>query len=206
MRKLIQTQIVILGSLVTAFALTLAACGGGGSSAGAGGGGTTVFGSVNNGVAALDRDVHTPRTGSLLALGNLVVPTAQAAVYSVTLACTGGFNSTVNTDANGKFTFVGDATLSGSCNVSVNGALVTTVDVLPGTSNEVEINDTGGGFTLAKVESKPGSNEFEVEVEDERSDQASNDQNSQDSTDDNSDQASTDQDSQDSTDSNNAPS
>ncbi len=36
MRKLIRTQLVILSALLTAFALTLAACGGGGSSAGVG--------------------------------------------------------------------------------------------------------------------------------------------------------------------------
>ena len=175
MRKLITTQLVILSSLLAAFALTLAACGGGGSSAGAGGG-TTVFGSVNSGVAAVSPDQVLPTSGILVAVGYLLIEDAAAAVYQVRLVCSGGFDSTQSTDANGKFTFVGDATLSGNCDVYVGLTLVTTVAVAPGTSNEVEINANGDNFTVASVESKPGSNKFEVEVEDEKSsDQASSD-------------------------------
>lgn len=177
MRKLITTQLVILSSLLTAFALTLAACGGGGSSAGAGGG-TTVVGSVNSGVAAIGPGTLTPAqmSGPLVAIGNLLVPGAEAAVYSVKLQCDGGFVSEQSTDASGKFVFSGVG-LSGNCTVWVGGIMAGQFVVVEGAENEVEISGIGGDFTIVKTESEAGSTTLvEVEVDDEKSsDQASSD-------------------------------
>ena len=201
MRKLIRTQLVILSSLLTAFALTLAACGGGGSSAGAGGGGgTTVVGSVNGGVAAIDPGTLTPARmrGPLVAIGNLLVPGAEAAVYSVKLQCDGGFVSEQSTDASGKFVFSG-AGLSGNCTVWVGGVMAGQFVVVEGAENEVEISGFGGDFTIVKTESEGGSTTLvEVEVEDETSsdqassDSISSDQDSSESETDSSDETSTD--------------
>jgi len=184
MQRLIKTQLVILGSLVTAICLTLATCGGGGSTAGAGGGTTMVAGLVKGGSASLVPEQYLPgQAGRALAALQLLVPGAQAAVYQVTLNCTGGFNDTQSTDANGKFTFVdpGDGSLSGNCDILVNNIPAASLTVASGTNNEVEINDNGGSFTVVKTESNPSNNNVvEVEVENESNDQASNDQSKDD--------------------------
>jgi len=186
MQRLIKAQLVIAGSLVAAICLTLAACGGGGSTAGAGGGGgTTVAGSVVKGGSAAvlpDQYLQPGSNRQALAALQLFVPAAQAAVYQVTLICTGGFNDTQSTNDFGKFTFVGGDTLVGSCQLLVNGTLAATFDVTSGSKNEVEINDNGGSFSVAKMETENegGSNNVvKVEVEDGKSsDQASNDDKS----------------------------
>ncbi len=152
-----------------------------------------MIGSVNSGVAAIGPGMLAPAqmSGPLVAIGNLLVPGAEAAVYSVKLQCDGGFVSQQSTDASGKFVFSG-AGLSGNCTVWVGGVMAGQFVVAEGAENEIEISSVGGDFTIVKTESEAGRTTLvEVEVDDEKSsNQASSDHASSDST--SSDQTSTD--------------
>jgi len=172
MKRIIQSQVVVLASVLAALGLTLAACGGGGSSAGAGGGGgTTVAGVVKSGGVAGIGIEQGRLAHALIAASDYLIADANAAVYQVSIDCTGGYTDSQPTDANGNFVFTSnDPTFSGDCTISVEGNPVTTVAVTSGTKTEVEVNDNGGTFVVSKTETENSTTTaVKVEVEDSQS-------------------------------------
>lgn len=172
MTRVIKGQIVALLALMTALVLTLAACGGGGSSAGGGSsGGASVAGTVGDGFAAVEPAGQA--SSLLVALGEMVVESAQAAgVAGVTvelISSTGAVVGTQVTNADGRFIFSGLAPDSYSLRLSQNGTALgqtPTIQVDPATRTEIEMSLQGA---ITEVDVTASGDTISGQVEDDSS-------------------------------------
>lgn len=166
MRTIIKSQVAVLITLLTAFALTLTACGGGSSSSAGGSGGSslnsaTVSGTVaSNGVASLEiRD----SSGLIAAVSDFLVPAAQADdANQVSVTC--GDVTKTDDVSNGQFTVQFESSELGSgsqnCTVVVDGVPAEdTIQVVLGSTTTVRIvYDDGQAVVFSSGPTDNGDN------------------------------------------------
>jgi hypothetical protein len=172
MKNVIKGQVAMLVALLTAFAVTLSACGGGSSSAGGGSAVRTasVSGTVtNNGVAGLE---IRSSSGLIATLSDIFIPVAHAggvSNVSVVVICPdpGGGTYSDSTDVNGRFKVDVDNIGTGVCTTSFNGAPGPNVNVDAGMETEVTVALEGGSVKLVSMnQSDDDSTEVEIQVTD----------------------------------------
>ena len=173
MKNVIKGQAAILVALLTAFAVTLTACGGGSSSAGGGGAikSASVSGTVTgNGLASLE----IRSTNSLIAaVSDVFIPVAHAAGIPgvvVSVICAGSSAAFQDmTDAEGKFKVNVNDIGSGICSTTFDGAPGPDVNIALGMETEVTVilNSASGAVNLVSMSQKDDdSTEIEIKVDD----------------------------------------
>lgn len=192
MTRIIKGQVIALAALMAAMVVTLAACGGGSSSSGGSSSGSSITGTVDDGLAAVDptgRDADEP---AWLAAVDLFIRHARAAgVPGVTVQLTNAGGSVVGTqttNANGRFAFNGLAPGNYSLRLSQDGSELgqtPLVEVDSSTRTEVQLS-LQGTITSTQVASTGGSDDDSLDDDSSDDDSLDDDSSDDDSLDDDS--------------------
>lgn len=174
MNTLLGRQMIRFLPVIPIVLLFLAACGGGGgTSAGSGGGSNSVArvsGSISTGSLGTDLNIEQrvfDPTGTIVALGHLIIPLAQAQQLVdvegivVTVTCTDASGNVVvnesgTTDESGRFDVPVAVTAIVNCTTAFNGVAGPGFTLNPGMQTEIKVAFDGSAVTLLSINQTPG--------------------------------------------------
>lgn len=190
MKNVIRGQVAILLAILTAFAVTLSACGGGSNST-SGGGAIRATASVSgivtdNGIAGL---VIQGPYGLVATVSDLFIPVARASGIPnlpVTVACEGGDTNHGVTNVEGRFKIDLVNIGSGVCTILFDNTVVgPEINLTLGMEAELRVTLVGGTINVDRLnirqDDDDSSTELEIRVDDGQSsddDSSSSDDNS----------------------------